>query len=170
MAYASQGPVSTLPGHYLNVPEGTMCDNHPDRIAIRRVQGETDSFGCEAEDMCQECFDAEIASRYEPCPACHGNRGEFPDLYTCPVCMNEGKIRRRNMGNCDWCKSTNVEVRPHRDFEEGRAGRVYDVCNECIRKENERLTAELDSDDDGPWDDHYESDRDREEDAEEIRR
>lgn len=34
-----------------------MCDDHPDRPAVSRVQGETDSMGCEMHDLCQECLD-----------------------------------------------------------------------------------------------------------------
>ena len=50
------GRISTLPGSGHKVPDGTMCDNHPDRLATHRVQGETDSFGSEMNDMC----DAEL--------------------------------------------------------------------------------------------------------------
>ena len=41
------GPISSLPGSGHSVPDGAMCDEHPDRPAVARVQGETDSFGCE---------------------------------------------------------------------------------------------------------------------------
>jgi len=44
-----------------------MCDDHPDVPAVARVQGETDSFGCEMYDVCQVCLD-EIKS-YKPEPA-----------------------------------------------------------------------------------------------------
>lgn len=56
MGDVSNGPVSTLPGHYARLPAGSMCDEHPERPAVRRVQGETDSFGCEYIDMCQACL------------------------------------------------------------------------------------------------------------------
>lgn len=90
-----------------------MCDDHPDRPAVARIQGETDSFGCEMIDMCQECFDA--------------YREEIKNEDT--------------SGVCDWCKQLVHHRRPHRDFEEGMTGRVYDVCDACIAKE---LEAELD--------------------------
>jgi hypothetical protein len=48
------GPISTLPGAVHRVPEGATCDEHPDRPAVLRVQGETDSFGSETIDYCQE--------------------------------------------------------------------------------------------------------------------
>lgn len=51
------GPISSLPGARHSVPKGTMCDEHPDRPAVARMQGETDSFGSEMHDLCQECLD-----------------------------------------------------------------------------------------------------------------
>lgn len=109
------GPTSTLPGSSRAAPVGMMCDYHQDRPAVRRVQGETDSFGAEYLDLCQECLDeikkAEAESR---------------------------------IGRCDWCGKEATDLRPRRDIDEGMAGRVYDVCGECVRKENEQFRAELD--------------------------
>lgn len=61
MAYVSDGPVMTLPGARLPFPPGTTCDTegHEDRPAVARIQGETDSFGCEAADLCTECAEAD---------------------------------------------------------------------------------------------------------------
>lgn len=92
-----------------------MCDNHQDRPSVRRVQGETDSFGAEYLDLCQECLDE--------------------------LKKHEAESRT---GRCDWCGKQATDLRPRRDFEEGLAGRVYDVCGECVRKENESLRAEMD--------------------------
>ena len=50
------GPISSLPGARHALPDGTMCDDHPDRPAVARVQGETDSFGSEMHDLCSECL------------------------------------------------------------------------------------------------------------------
>lgn len=115
------GPCSTLPGHKHKLPEGTMCDNHPDRLAVARIQGETDSFGSELNDLCQECV-AEIEQHEKE------NEEEF--------------------GMCDWCKGQrqNKDLSPHRDFEEGRAGRVYTVCRSCIQKEYDDLKDDVDVD------------------------
>ena len=48
-----------LPGNKrrLKEPSGYNCgtEGHEDRPAVFRVQGETDSFGCEYEYFCQEC-------------------------------------------------------------------------------------------------------------------
>lgn len=105
------GPIGSLPGSRHTAPDGAMCDDHPDRPAVARIQGETDSFGSEMHDCCQECVDA---------------------------------IRNyKDIGTCDYCKTTEVELRPHRDADEGMAGPVYRVCGPCIRKVNERLLEEL---------------------------
>ena len=53
---AVTGPVSTLPGYLTESPQGAMCDDHQDRPAVRRVQGETDSLGAEFMDLCGECL------------------------------------------------------------------------------------------------------------------
>ncbi len=60
------GPVSSLPGSLHVCPQGQMCDSHPDRPAVRRMQGETDSMGCEMADMCQQCLDEARAYQPEP--------------------------------------------------------------------------------------------------------
>lgn len=117
------GPISTLPGSRHECPAGAMCDSHPDRQAVARIQGETDSFGSEMIDACQECADEILQAK------------------------NDARI-----GRCDWCKAEATDLRPKRDWEEGSAGRVYDVCGACVRKENEQLRAELEeSDFDYDW-------------------
>lgn len=107
------GPISTLPGSWHSTPDGMMCDDHPERPAYRRVQGETDSFGSEMHDMCKECF-----QEYNSLPKTH-------------------------CGTCDWCKSKSEDLRPRRDYDEGLAGPVYSVCGDCVKRENERLEEEL---------------------------
>ena len=92
-----------------------MCDDHPDRPAIARIQGETDSFGCEYWDVCQECLDGIRA------------RNRSPEART---------------GRCDWCKQHATDLCHTRDYEEGLAGPVYRVCRECIRRRNERVAEE----------------------------
>lgn len=119
MADFSSRPVSTMPGSMSAPPDGVTCDNHPDLQAVRRVQGETDSMGCEYHDLCETCAAKARAS-----------------------------AKAFRVGNCDWCKSQAEDLRPRRDFEEGLAGRLYDVCGNCVRKENDRLAAESDERDD----------------------
>ncbi len=101
------GPISTLPGSSHNLPDGAMCDMHPDRKAVRRVQGETDSFGSEMNDMCQECLD---------------EHREY--------IRQERETERR----CDYCNQMKTHVAPFRDMDEGMCGPLYDVCSDCRQK------------------------------------
>lgn len=111
------GPISSLPGSGHEYPDGTMCDDHPDRPAVARIQMETDSFGAEMADMCQECLDA------------HREEMKNADW----------------SGVCDWCKHHKPRLSPQRDHEEGVAGRVYEVCDDCIKRVNDEARAELDA-------------------------
>jgi hypothetical protein len=120
------GPIHTLPGAGHAVPDGMMCDDHPDRPATHRVQGETDSMGCEMWDMCDECFKE------------HKKHGVY------------------SPENCDWCKKKASDIRPTRDYEEGMCGPVYYVCAACRKRRDERIAEEdRDYDDfvDDDWDD-----------------
>lgn len=119
------GPISSLPGS-VHAPGGDgKCDYHPDREAITRFQGETDSFGCEMHDLCKECADDWRA------------QARAADT----------------SGICDWCKTHAPKRRDRRDYEEGMHGRVYQVCHACIDKENARYAEELnDRHDDDPFD------------------
>lgn len=112
------GPCSTLPGARHTVPEGTMCDKHEDRVAVARIQGETDSFGAELNDMCQECYNAH--KQY----------------------MADTAVERAT-GCCDWCKNHATDLRRMRDFEEGLGGPLYDVCGACRKRQNDELEEEL---------------------------
>lgn len=116
------GPISSLPGASHAVPEGMKCDDHPDREATHRVQGETDSFGCEMADLCDECFrEFKAHGIYKP-------------------------------ESCDWCKEKATDIRPTRDYDEGLHGPVYYVCGACRKRRDDRIreeSAEYDYDD---WD------------------
>ena len=123
------GPTSTLSGARHDVPEGQKCDKHPRRKAVVRIQGETDSFGCELIDMCQECLDAERAWEKSP------------------------EAAEWRKGKCEWCKKECVDLRDARDYEEGLNGRVYRICGPCTKRRNDEDRAELDYYDDGrDWD------------------
>jgi hypothetical protein len=108
------GPISSMPGSGHHLPEGTMCDMHPDRLAVARIQGETDSMGSEMNDMCQECVT------------------NFHD-----------HKKKARIGKCDWCKSNVTDLRPTRDYDEGMVGPVYDVCGGCIARRDKRIAEEL---------------------------
>lgn len=118
------GPISSLPGRSHDFPDGTVCDHHPDRPAVARIQGETDSFGCEMMDMCQGCLDE------------HRAYVRSTDAST---------------GRCDWCKKDATDLRHTRDYDEGMCGPVYEVCGPCRTRRDERAQAELDAYDDGGW-------------------
>lgn len=92
MAHVS-GPVSSLPGVVRAAPDDVHCDNHPERLATKRVQGETDSFGAEYLDMCDECF-AQV----------------------------KDKVKPHTEGVCDWCHLHASDLRPRRDYDEGLYG------------------------------------------------
>jgi hypothetical protein len=118
------GPISTLPGASHAVPDGMECDYHPGVQGVARVQGETDSFGCEMEDICQQCIDQRRAYR----------------------CSDAGKAEalEARTGKCDWCKESATDLREARDYDEGMYGPVYRVCGSCITRRNKRLEEELD--------------------------
>lgn len=112
------GPISTLPGAIHELPDGTVCDVHPDRPAVVRIQGETDSFGCEMNDCCEECAD-EIRSYARSAEA--------------------------STGRCDWCKKDATDLRDQRDYEEGLNGPVYRVCAACRKHADDEARRELDA-------------------------
>lgn len=122
------GPIPTLPNSRHAVPEGTMCDDHPERPAVRRIQGETDSFGSEMHDLCQECLDA------------HSKEVAEADY----------------SGTCDWCKEHKPRLWNQRDSDEGMYGPVYLVCDDCSRKQSERLAEEMSRYE--PLDDYWDGD------------
>lgn len=113
------GPISTLPGTRHAMPAGTKCDEHQDRDAIARVQGETDSFGSEMNDMCAECL-----AEYR-------------------AAMNSPEADEWRKGKCEWCSEVATDLRNARDYEEGMCGRVYRVCGACIKRVDEEARREL---------------------------
>lgn len=120
------GPIPTLPGSGHHVPDGMECDYHPGRKAVARVQGETDSFGCEMADLCAECVEAERAYR--------GSAA--------------AKVER--CGKCDWCKKDATDLHDARDYDEGMYGPVYRICEPCAKRRDARIAEEL-----AYYDSHY---------------
>ena len=108
------GPISSLPGALHEVPEKMMCDFHPDRPATVRIQGETDSFGCEMYDFCDEC-----------------------------AREHREEMRQPNVGKCDWCGAQNAKLIDARDYEEGMCGPVYQVCAACKKRQSDQIEAEM---------------------------
>jgi hypothetical protein len=128
------GPISTLSGASHDVPDGMTCDEHPDRPAVARIQGETDSFGCEMIDMCQECLDADRAWRKSP------------------------EAAEWRKGVCEWCKNPADDLRDARDYEEGSCGRVYRICGACKKRDNDYWAAEAAAYDDDRYEDYGDDD------------
>lgn len=120
------GPCRSIPGGISTPPDNMMCDNHEDVHATKRVQGETDSFGAEYSDYCDECFSTYKAE------------------------MDKSK---EIVGKCDWCH-TSATTTPTRDYDEGACGPVYEVCNSCIRKANDEAARELEGTEDY-YEDYY---------------
>lgn len=107
------GPISTLAGTHHVVPAGMTCDVHPERPATKRVQGETDSMGCEMNDMCSECYDEYSKAQQEA----------------------------DTSGTCEWCQTEVEKLVDARDYEEGLHGRVYRVCQPCKTGQRNALEA-----------------------------
>ncbi|WP_425065081.1 hypothetical protein [Reyranella sp.] len=109
------GPTSTMPGSSHRLPDDATCDLHLDRPAVARIQGETDSMGAELNDMCRECLDEHRAY-----------------------------VRNADTsGTCDWCKQHAPKRFNRRDYDEGMAGPLYQVCRGCIDRQNREIEKEL---------------------------
>lgn len=119
------GPVSTMPGSIHDPPTGTRCDEHPDRPAVVRIQGETDSMGSEMNDMCAEC-----AEEYR-------------------AWLRSPEAEEMSHGQCEWCRKEATDLRDARDYDEGMSGRLYRVCGACMKRVDDEARAELDEYDDG---------------------
>lgn len=102
-----------LPGRILVLVPGSVCDEHTEALAVKCVQGETDSFGHESLHMCQACFDNYKEELKKP---------QVPH-------------------QCDWCKKVEV-CSPARDYSEGLSGPVYDVCQACHSRQTQSLIDE----------------------------
>lgn len=126
------GPISSLPYSSHCSPKDAKCDEHPDRPAVARVQGETDSFGSEMHDCCQQCLDEIKRERLEA---------------------------RERLSFCDYCKQETKGCAPMRDYDEGMCGPIYNVCPACRKKVNDEAREEMEAMDhsgdleDGAFDD-----------------
>lgn len=97
----SRGPVSTMPGSASQIEFDEVCECGAP--AQYKVQGETDSFGCEYLFLCKGCLAVMRAEAMKPrefcCDLCHERKTERPINY--------------------------------RDYEEGASGRLYVICRAC---------------------------------------
>lgn len=94
------------PGAEFKPLNNEMCHQHLDRKAIAIRQGETDSFGCEHEGLCLQCYEEWQVERTKP-----------------------------KSGWCDLHHGQGSDIKPYRDPDEGTQGPVYQACGEC-RKAN----------------------------------
>lgn len=124
------GPISTLPYASHELPDGAVCDCHPDRKAVANIQGETDSFGCETHYCCEEC---------------------------CAEIRQERIGAREEISRCDWCKQDAKGCTAQRDYDEGTHGPVYHVCPACRKKYSDEIERDLAQYDDG-YDDYEDDD------------
>ena len=101
------GPIRSLPGHKHVCPADMICDECGVEKASIRIQGETDSFGCEMHDYCEMCY-SEIQKSIE-----------------------ESKTMDPDFGKdvCDHCHKLTL-CNPARDPEEGSTGAIYYLCTD----------------------------------------
>lgn len=125
MAGVSNGSVGGLPGHLLKLPAPCDCDDHPGVPAYRRVQGETDSFGCEYHDLCEECVNKVRSQKIEgACDYCHADSEDLrhfrdydegscgPVYRLCAPCITEAYDRI----NEEWEENHNDDRYLDEDF------------------------------------------------------
>ena len=128
------GPIRSLPGHKHVCPADMICDECGVEKANIRIQGETDSFGCEMHDYCEMCY-SEIQKSIE-----------------------ESKTMDPDFGKdvCDHCHK-HTFCNPARDPEEGSTGAIYYLCVDCKKKMVDAFIDDSrhddDDGDDACWDD-----------------
>ncbi len=103
--------MSELPGRHCTVAPDSTCDEHTDRVAVKCIQGETDSFGAEYIYMCAECY----------------------AIYAAEVAAVDPDA----VGHCSWGNHSGQGIRPMRDHDEGSSGPVYYACRACRTKHAE---------------------------------
>jgi hypothetical protein len=120
------GPNSYLPGNIMHrdIPEGTMCDTHGDRLAIAEIVGETDSMGSETYYCCKECLDED---RNAPPELCTCDWCKAPNVETRPMRDYEEGTCGRVYEVCQSCRDRyNKRAREEADADDLYYGRSYD--------------------------------------------
>lgn len=108
-----------LPGDFFkgvssDEPDAVCCVEGCAAPVYGRRAGEVDSFGVEWDHFCEEHYFEALNKPDEPI-----------------------------IGDCEWCKATDVEVKPTRDIDEGFNGPVYDVCKGCCQAQIKRLMEDM---------------------------
>ena len=127
-----------LPGQVVALKDdawGLNCETHSDRLAVKRICSEADSFGAEYMNFCQECWDD-----YQ--------QG-----------LEEKQADPEQWDTCSECGNKASRLISYRDMDEGMHGPVYEHCGDCHSKMNARI-AEEDAYYDNDGDDYYDSEPD----------
>lgn len=110
-----------LPGQVVALKDdawGLNCEEHSDRLAVKRICSEADSFGEEYMNFCQPCWDNYQQGLKE--------KEEDPEQWD----------------TCTECKKKAPRLISYRDMDEGMHGPVYEHCEECHSKMNARIAEE----------------------------
>lgn len=124
-----------LPGQVVAIKDdewGTFCyePGHDDRKAFKRICNESDSFGSEYYNFCEECWD------------------------TYQKALEKKRNDPEQWEHCRECGAKVPELISYRDMDEGMHGPVYEHCESCHVKMNERISREYEQDygdDDEYW-------------------
>lgn len=108
--------MGVLPGQLRKLTDSREACSYCGVPATHELIGEVDGFGHESTPYCEK----------------HG------------VMQKEEHTKSREVTTCAWCKTIGVETSPHRDFEEGSNGPLYDVCDGCRSREIADLNDETD--------------------------
>jgi hypothetical protein len=113
-----------LPGNTRTVTnQSATCEQENCfRKAVIRLQGETDSFGAESAELCEECYKEGLAKE---------------------AAERAAGTHWMQSAHCDWCKKSGVAVSHKRDTDgEGTSGPVYLVCDPCSDRYDAALAEE----------------------------
>lgn len=105
------GPTKFLPGTRHETEEGAICDDCGAPATIT-IQGDTDSFGAEYMEFCEDCHE-----RWE----------------------EESKEKTDTSGHCEWCDQMSNSRTLARDPTEGEYGPLYYICIGCLASAKEDL-------------------------------
>lgn len=107
-----------------------------------RPLSDMEDYACNHHD----CFEP---ATYSICTEADSMGAEYE--YYCDEHIEELRQNHEDtVGQCEWCHTDGVVIRPFQDPEEGPSGPVYWICSSC---KSEQLAASRDDDDDDLWDD-----------------
>lgn len=102
-----------LPGQSVSVEDdewGTKCNWHPEVVATHRICSESDSFGSEYANFCNDCWEErQLAIKAKE---------QDPEQWD----------------SCRKCGENVPRLSSYRDPDEGMHGPVYEACPDCVSK------------------------------------